>query len=206
MDRDARHSSTVVIGDVDGLRENVGRLVVEVGRLKTVHDPGVMWPFRERVVHGGHEDRLGRLPVGGRERQEVVARIRRIDRRHLIVSVEQLDGHVAAGLAGKHDLVRVGAAAFRDVGGVVVGQEHHARAVHVDDVGKHTADVNVLIVGIAAGTGVEDRAAVKPFQCAIVDGHHADRLRHVPVGGRERQEVVGRLCVVDGHQLACRVA
>src|SRR5207247_3861957 len=134
------------------------------------------------VIDAGDRDRLRQVPVGGGEREARHGRVALCG-----VVRGHGDDDVGGGLARQLDLERGLAAGFtgdearggrhRDAGGIVVRVRH-----------RHVGRVHAGVVGIAAGGGAEhDAIGDVAVVHGVVHTGDRDRLRHVPVGGGERE-------------------
>jgi len=136
------------------------------------------------VVHAGDGHGLRRVPIRRGERDAG-----RRDGAFARVAGRQADRHVGRGLAGEDDRERVRAAAFgrRQAAGRI---DRNPGRVVVRDLDRHGQDGDTLVLRVAAGGAVADRARMRAFGHCVIHRSDRNRLGHVPVGRRERQ--VGR--------------
>ena len=114
---------------------------------------------------------MGGIPVSGGEDEAVGTELG---------SAIQGDRNVGGGLRVQDDRVGISCPSFRKRGTAGLN-DRYSCGVIVGDAGSDRTDRKSVVIAIATGGGVLNRAAVIAFSDTVIDRCNSDRLSHIPV-------------------------
>ena len=158
-------------GDLDGSDRQPIKTSIGAGDSGDNH--AKMSAFADRVIGCGYRYGLGGIPVGGGEGEGGGIKAQ-------LGSAIQGDRNVGGGLRVQDDRVGISCPSFRKRGTAGLN-DRYSCGVIVGDAGSDRTDRKSVVIAIATGGGVLNRAAVIAFSDTVIDRCNSDRLSHIPV-------------------------